>query len=199
MKFPKTASEWFEYANSQIKIESVLNDIFGEDIPEDVGGWKAHCPEGSDHSDGGASKSLKVYSDTNSAFCFSHNRKYTPVDLWKVHKNLKQNTAAAKGLLKHYGIRTTPPTAEERWVALEAELNTVKELDRDSLAESLLLFANSLPHYSVRQYEEPVLDLIGRILATTHKMPEGVDHATLEKWINDAQALLTKLWSDYGY
>lgn len=186
--------ELIELANTKVAIEDILLESFNIDVPKDVDGWKSDCPKGSEHSDGGRTKAMRVYSDSNSAWCFRCSEKFLPVNLWQLVTGTASPVKAAKDMLEHYGVRTTPPTPQERWEAMENK--ETEEVEYDSLKEVFLNYAKTLPAYAVRQYEDPVLKAVTTVLNSADLLPKGAGSATLQEWIREAKSAFAKFWKE---
>lgn len=186
--------ELVDLADTKIPIETVLMDLYQIEIPYGAGEWKAQCPLGHDHSDGGRSKAMKVFSDSNSAWCFSHGMKFTPVSLAQL-KFDQPRVQAARALLDYYSISTRPPSPDERWETLEhQQQEEEQELDRESLKESFINFLSTLPLYSIRQFDSEVLRLVSKILRSADKLSSDSDYDTLEEWMSIAKKIMEDYW-----
>lgn len=190
--------DWVHIANTQIRIEQILRDIYQIDVPEGAGNWRTNCPLGAEHSDGGRAKALRVYSDSNTARCFSHNKTFTPVSLWKEgNSGLRWNRKAAIDLLNFYGISTDPPTLDQRWE------NTTKEekVDEDyGLREAIIFFAqHQLPNYMVLQYKPEVLELMNDILSAAEELETDSSYGTLDEGLTKAKSILKSYWRENGW
>jgi hypothetical protein len=112
---PESVIREIERAND-ISIRDVLTNVLGTYIPEFTHkSWKAYCPFGDLHRDGGASQALRVYPDSNTAFCFAGCGFMNSVKLIQRHTGLK-TIKAARHLLRLYGL-SEPATFEERFQA----------------------------------------------------------------------------------
>lgn len=188
-----------EIAEEDVRIERVLQDLFSIDSVEDAGGWKTHCPLGAEHSDGGTSKAMRVYSDTNSAYCFSHRTSFTPLSLWRLKHPHMSRREAAEDMLEHYGIRSTPPTLDERWEHLEATEEKVPQ-DVEALRETLRYFARTtLPDYAAKQYDAEVLEVMGKIYLTSESLTGDCSYDTMVHWLQTAKNVMKKLWRKNGW
>lgn len=181
-------------AETEVKIEKVLLDQFGIESVEDSGGWKTHCPLGAEHSDGGTSKSMRVYSDSNSAWCFSHSTRFTPVKLWQL-RHPGNRVEAAVEMLEHYGFRTTPPTLDERWESLEHEEEEVIPEEVGELHDALITFARTtLPNYECHQYRSEVLDIMAKIYAISDHLDLSGPRGSMLEWLEKSKKILTEVW-----
>lgn len=185
--------ELIRRAETEVRIEDVLKDLFDIDVPYDAGDWKAECPLGYEHSDGGRSKAMRVYSESNSAWCFSHASKYTPLTLWRLKAEVSRQQGA-RDLLRFYGINTEPPTVEERWKALDDPLPVSQEIDVDSLRELLIQYARTLPGYEMGQYDPEALDLMTGLIKTARSFSADASYDTIENWLNTSKRKLETYW-----
>lgn len=185
-------NEYIKRADSEVRIETVLNDFFGGDVPYEAGKIKTHCPIGYDHSDGGTRKAMSVYSDTNSAWCFSHNTRFTPTTLWQLRTGLPPREAA-RDLLDIYGFRVSPLTLDERWDLLDSKEAT-PDLDRSALRGIVVSHAKSLTNYSRRQYDPPTVEIVSDILRTVDKLPSDIEYDKLEKLVQGFKDILDSYW-----
>lgn len=186
-------AELVDMANSNVPIETVLKDLFNIDVPPDAGDWKAPCPLGSEHSDGGRSKAMRVYSDTNSAWCFSHSKTFTPFSLWQLAHNTRAKKVPALEMLEKYGISTSPPSTEERWNRLDAAAEG-GPVDVEHLKDIYISFLRTLPGYGTLQYEDEVLDIVSKTLRTLDNLPSGAAYDTLGEWLETAKKLMREYW-----
>ena len=200
-------------ANTKIPIERVLKDLFKIDVPPDAGGWKCECPLGYDHSDGGRTKAMKVYSASNTAWCFSHSRKFTPVSLWQIATDKLSRVESSKEILAYYGIDPNPPSLDARWEAthdphsaIQEDLfkspQEIKEFESETsvsiIVGTFLSYLRSVPDYPTRQYEAPVMDTVNKILDGARSFDSETTYATLEAWLNESKRTFKFFWIDYN-
>lgn len=180
-----------------IPIEMVLEDLFGISAPIGAGSWKCNCPLDSEHSDGGRTKAMRIYSESNTSWCFSHSRKFTPVSLWRLTRR-SSALEAARGLLDHFNQSFDPPTLTERWDKLNAAEEHTP--DFDALRESVMLYANAnLPGFSSLQYQPEVMALLSSVLTGISDLSSGADYATIRGRIEKAKEELREYWRDHGW
>lgn len=156
-------------ANEQVSIVTAMSMV-GVELPEGIGmsrSHKIHCPFGPVyHSDHGLSPAMRIYPDTNSAWCFSCSVYYTPVKLvsqaWDVDGEL-----AAGRLLDHVGYQ--PVDMEQAWQQVSS---FEPVLDKTLMAEALKTYCRRVcADWPSRQFEPgtaagltrclAVLDLVG--------------------------------------
>ena len=186
-------------ANKELNIAQCLSRLFGIDAVDGFEGQRVQCPEGYDHSDGGARRSMRIYSASNRAFCFSHNKTYRPVDLAALCYNMPRKLAA-KTLLEEFGVNVEPPTVEERNDALDKMESGEVVPIRDSIhiKTALLTFAESLPNWEVEQYRDDVLDLTNKVLQSLHNLPDDASPELLEKNLGIAKDVMKTMWTALG-
>ena len=190
--------DWVHLANTQVRIEKVLNDLYGIEIPEGVGNWRAACPKGIEHRDGGLAKSMRVFSDSNTAWCFSHSESFTPVSLWQNRSSVSSRVKAAKQLLGAYGFPTEPPSLEERWKSTQDE--AAEDLDPSNLRSALVYFAKTqLPGYVTRQYEGDVMNIMSNLLESVDDLPPESSYDTMVQWMNKSKGILKTYWRNNGW
>lgn len=161
-------------ANEHVPIALVLR-MLGTEVPEDLGARSSHkvrCPFGDVyHSDHGASPTMRVYTDSNSVFCFSCSTSYTPVRLAAKGLDLDARTAALR-LLDRIG--RAPLDLAARWrTAIEYE----PEPDKAQLAEALKTYCRRIdPDWNTRQFEPAVATRLThclRVLDLVHTAEEA--------------------------
>lgn len=180
-------------AADELPIEEVLFKLFNIYVPLGVEGWRCDCPLSYEHSNPSV-KSMKVYSASNSAWCFSHSKKFTPVTLHQLNTN-KNRLETAYDLLSKFGVSFTPPTLEERWAA-EPPQDTI---DRVALQETFANFLQTLPDYATRQYDPDVLDKVNNMQSSVAVLPDDSDYATIERWMTFVKTTMRDFWRDrYG-
>lgn len=163
-------------ADEQVDI-LVACRIVGMDLPDTIErSAKVHCPFGEIyHSDHGVDPAMRIYPQSNSAWCFSCSHYYTPTLLvaraWDVTLR-----AAATALLQRTGYR--PPSPQDVWDQVVAE----PAVDRTALAEALKTFCRrAVPHWDAVQFEPDVseqLDRCLRLLDLVHDEADG------RKWLS---------------
>lgn len=150
-------------ANEQVSIVSVLQ-MLGVDLPDDVGSSRSRklsCPFGQVyHSDGGVSPAMRIYPDTNSAYCFSCSMYFTPVSLAAQGLDCDPLTAANR-LLDRIGHR--PTTLAQKW---EQARSYEPEPDKALLADALKTYCRRInPDWAGRQFDPAVAATLTRCLS----------------------------------
>lgn len=188
--------DWVTLADTQVPIGDVLQDLFGIQIPHGSGEWKTNCPLDHEHRDGGYTSAMKVFTESNSAYCFNHRMQFTPTFLWKIYNGWDKvsRITVARTLLEHFGLLKRFEDPDERWDRLERD--SEEEVDTTSLKEALRIYASSLPNYSTLQYENSVLDLMGKLYLQANELPDNAEYATLEMWLTKSKIELDALWRD---
>lgn len=150
-------------ANEEVSIVTVCQ-MLGVELPDDVGtgrSRKVHCPfEGVYHSDGGVAPAMRIYPETNSAYCFSCSYYFTPVNLASRAMGVNQKTAAAR-LLDRVGHRPLDLAS-----AFKSVSEHQPELDKPMLADALKTYCRRIDsQWSKRQFEPPVAAALTRCLS----------------------------------
>jgi hypothetical protein len=150
-------------ANERVSIVTVCQ-MLDVDVPDDLGSrssYKIHCPFGTIyHSDHGISPAMRIYPDSNSAYCFSCAAYYTPVSLAAKGLDIDWRTAAAQ-LLDRIGYR--PLDLAEVWQQVK---EYTPEPDRALLADALKTFCRRIdPAWSARQFDPQIAATLTRCLS----------------------------------
>jgi len=170
---------WIEQANEVVKISDVLAS-FGVFVPASVvegSNKKIFCPFGFYHSDGGLTKAMRIYTRSNSVYCFSCSKRYDPVSLAAARWDTSWVTAAIT-LLEDAGFK--PKSLEERWQdAVTIEVNTP---DLIALADALKMYCSTIcASWNMLQLDEQVADKLSSCLSLLDAVRTDED-AT--KWLN---------------
>lgn len=149
---------------------------------------KLYCPFGDMyHYDGGSSKSLRIYSETNSAWCFAGCGYFDPVKLIALKRDLTQRQAA-EALLDETGY--VKPNFSDQWDAL---MNEQPVIDTTSFAEALKVACSRMvPDWEERQFTPRVSALLSRCLALLSKVRSAEDG---DKWLSTTKLAM---WQGLG-
>lgn len=162
-------------ANEEISIVSVLQSL-GVELPDDVGSGrsrKMHCPFGGIyHSDNGVDPAMRVYPESNSAYCFSCSSYFSPVGLAAKAMDVNVLTAATR-LLERAGYRPTDlAQAWQRARTFEPEPDTAL------MADALKTYCRRIdPGWARRQFEPGIAAALTRCLALLDLVRSGEDVA----------------------
>lgn len=181
-------SAWIDKANTHINIVDLLTTI-GVFVPDSVrngGNKKMHCPFGFYHSDGGLSKTMRIYPGSNSVYCFSCSKRYSPVALAAA----KWDTtwiAASMRLLEDAGFK--PKTLTERWV--EATTPVENKPDLIALADALKMYCTGLDSsWDSRQYDDIVANKLTQCLGLLDLVQSDEDAV---RWLTACKLAMTKV------
>lgn len=168
-----------EVADEKVSIVVVCR-MLGVVLPDhyvDGRAQKVQCPFGEIyHSDGGVSPAMRIYPDTNSAYCFSCAAYYTPVSLAAKAMDTTRQVAAIR-LLDHIGYR--PLDLAQQWRAVK---DFEPEPDRALLADALKTYCRRIePQWATRQFEAPVARVLTRCLSLLD-LVKSADDVTL--WLD---------------
>lgn len=135
-------------ANEQVSIYEVfrLLDVY-------AGPGKNYCPFGAvTHADGGLAPALRLYPDTNSAYCFACGEAFRPVSLLAKARDIS-NEEAALTLLEQAGY--VPENIDDKLAALLAD--DTPAVDADSLAAALSTYCLRVnPEWKILQFDDEV-------------------------------------------
>ncbi len=178
---------WVDLANDFVQISDVLTEI-GVFVPATIkegSNKKIHCPFGFYHSDGGLTKAMRVYTQSNTAYCFSCSKRYSPVSLLSAKLDCSWNSAAVQ-LLEDFGYK--PKTLKERWQEATAEQLTVP--DTLALADALKIYCDSLtPDWNQRQLDSNISDTLNKCLDLLRAVKTDAD-AT--KWLDTTKLVMKR-------
>lgn len=175
-------------ANEQVSIMEVCRQI-GLEVPDEVvlgrASLKLFCPFGDiEHKDGGYESSFRIYADTNTAYCFSCQKLFTPVFLYSMAKGIRQQESAVQ-LLELIGYQEPPlDFTKDLFRAIE------KPPDCDSLREALQLYCRRIsPDWEVRQFDSKVAFVFSKCLNLLTKVKTESD-AIL--WLDSTKVVMQK-------
>jgi hypothetical protein len=180
-------TSWIEDANDKIKITDVLTSI-GVFVPSTIlngGNKKISCPFGFYHSDGGLSRAMRVYLASNTAYCFSCSKSYSPVSLASAAWDISWPNAAFR-LLEDAGFK--PKTLEERWA--EATTPIHNSVDLIALADALKTFCSGIsPDWTTRQLDDTIAVKLNKCLELLDAVKTDEDAA---KWLQTCKMVMRK-------
>jgi hypothetical protein len=172
-------------ANEQVAITTVLAMV-GVEVGHEVGSGrsrKLHCPFGAVyHSDGGVDPAMRVYPDSNSAYCFSCAAYYSPVSLAVKALDLDPVTAATR-LLERAGIK--PLDLAAAWAKAQ---HYEPPMDMALLADALKTYCRRItPDWGSRQFDAPVAATLTRCLGLLELVHSPQDAAL---WLHGCKAAM---------
>lgn len=181
-------TSWIDEANEHIDIADLLTSI-GIFVPDTIrmgGTRKVHCPFGFYHSDGGRSKAMRIYPASNTVYCFSCTKRYSPVGLAAALWDISW-TAAAMRLLEDAGFKRK--SIEERWV--EATTSVENKPDLIALADALKMFCAGISSdWHNLQYEDEIAVKLSRCLQLLDSIQTN-EQAT--KWLTVCKTVMRNL------
>lgn len=146
---------------------------------------KLYCPFGNVvHIDGGSSKAFRIYSNTNSAYCFACSEYFSPVKLYATAKDVSYREAA-EIILDLSGW--VEETIESKWENLTKEV----EYDTSSLPEVLDLFCSRLiPSWSIERVETPYRENLAKCLEV---IPKIKTQEQAIRWLEVSKSVMRKV------
>lgn len=182
---------WIDEANERIDIADVLTSI-GVFVPETIrngGNKKIHCPFGFYHSDQGLSKAMRLYAASNTVYCFSCSKRYSPVSLAAAKWDCSWVNAAFR-LLEDAGFK--PKSIEERW----AEATTIEEEKPDliALADALKVYCSGICNdWATVQLEDKVAERLNKCLGLLNIVSSNEDAVN---WLSTCKTVMRRLLED---
>ena len=160
-------------ANERVPIELACR-LVGVDIEDGLEGRsvKTYCPFGRFfHSDGGKEPALRIYGESNSAYCFSCKKYFTPVTLISDAFDMSKKQAAMD-LLERVGWK--PLSAAEMWAGVQPK---PLEPDRTLLSHALIVYCSRIDSdWQKSQFNPKISSVLDKCLSL------------LEQVTNDAEA-----------
>jgi hypothetical protein len=179
---------WIDTANEHVNIADLLTS-FGIMVPSDAvsgGSKKVFCPFGFYHSDGGNSRAMRIYYQSNTAYCFSCSKRYDPVRLAAAKWDCPWNAAALR-LLEDAGFK--PKTLKERWA--EATTQEENKPDLIALADALKMYCSTIcSDWSTAQYSDKVAAKLDKCLSLLDSVATDDD---AYKWLSTCKVVMKKV------
>ncbi len=174
---PSAGASLIDLANEQVSMWEVCRQI-GMNVSDDVilgrASLKMYCPQGElYHGDGGTDPVFRVYTDTNTAFCFRCSKYWTPVSLYADIKGVSRKIAAEL-LLGIIGY--SKPVLDQSLL-----LTTNKSIDYSALAEALKIFcARACPDWEIVQLDGLVAISLNKCLEL---LPKVTNSDEASEWL----------------
>ena len=147
---------------------------------------KRYCPFGFLHSDGGLAPIFKLFTDTNSAYCFRCRKAFTPTTLYAECYNLSYRDAATR-LLHHISY-------SEKSLNQQFHENMFPAFDPSCYKEALLVFLKCLSEWSECQYDSVVLSKLDQCMNALSRV---TDHDSGKLWLEASKNALRKVIGDH--
>lgn len=172
-------------ADEQVSIVTVCQ-MFGVDVGDDIvlgRNRKLPCPFGElYHSDHGRDPAMRIYADTNSAYCFSCQVYWTPVSLAAKAMDVDRRTAATR-LLDRIGYK--PVDLASAWRQATAYEPPV---DTAALAQALAAFCRRTDAgWATRQFEREIAATLTRCLSILDLVRTDAD---AELWLTRCKTVM---------
>jgi hypothetical protein len=179
-------------ANTEVRVEAVLNDHFAMHVPLEAEGWKTRCPFAAEHEDGGLDRQFRVYSSSNSGYCFALHGRLDPVRLWRLRSWFPSIRATAEDLLRSYGVEYRSKPYRERMALLRQSSGF--RVDADSVVGALRVYLTSQPLYEARQYDDSILRGVNLVLNEVRDLCDRAETlGEVETWLQQSKQQLDQL------
>lgn len=174
-------------ANEKVSIVAACR-LAGVELSDEPGygtSMKVHCPfETINHSDSGVAPAMRVYTESNSAWCFACQEYFTPVKLIAAHRGIDYQNAATL-LLDHVGYR--PASLSEQWAELTSR---VTKPDRTLLADALKTYClRVIPGWEIRQFDREEAAMLTRCLALIDRVKTEED---AQRWLTTTKEVMAR-------
>ena len=174
-------------ANERVSIVLVCR-LIGVDIEEGRtgGSTKTYCPFGRFyHSDGGTEPALRVYAESNSAYCFSCKKFFTPTslaaDAWDISKK-----RAAIELLDRIGYK--PLTAAELWAGVQQK---DPKPDTSMLGMALRTYCRRVdPNWETSQFDPKISAVLDKCLSLLERIKTSTE---ADEWLATCKEVMTRV------
>ena len=175
--------EAIKLANEHVSIIDACNMVGMELGDFTASSMKVYCPWGHvTHMDGGMSKSMRVYPETNSAFCFASCGYLTPVKMIALDRDVSEEEAAEILLTE---INYVPPDYMSKWNALIAEQIPV---NTSALAEALkVACARMTEDWDDVQFDDEISTKLVQCLGLLPKVQTNED---ADKWLDVSKIVM---------
>lgn len=172
-------------ANEKVPIATACR-LLGVDLDDDADRRKVHCPfGGTDHSDGGIDPAMRIYTDSNHAYCFSCAAHYTPVSLAARGWDLPWRVAALR-LLDLVGYRPLNLAT-----AFRAAQQFEPAPDTAALAEALKTYCRRIdPGWSTHQFDSAVAQRLTHCLGLLELVSTG---AAVTVWLAGCKEAMRRI------
>lgn len=177
-------------ADGQVSILEVCRQI-GIDVPDELmmgrASMKVFCPQGDVfHGDGGTDPTFRIYSDTNSAYCFKCNKLFTPVSLYAISKGVTR-TEAAKYLLEVIGFNYRVPELDHKTLLLTVD----KPVDYAYLSDALKVYCGRIcSDWETRQFSSEISEKLAKCLEL---LPRVKSKDEVAAWLSATKQVMSAL------
>lgn len=187
-KSSKSVDPRVQLANDKVRIEEVLTKYFNTYVPYQAHSWKVRCPFFFEHDDGGIDRQFRVYSATNTGYCFALHGTLTPVRLWSIRGSFRTQREAATALLDTFGVSYREPPYWERVRGLQETIESRPVADPQIMVQAIQYFLRNLEGYEAHQYDTEVLLRVNSILGEVHSIcAEARSVEEVEQWYQAAR------------
>lgn len=178
-------------AANAVPIDRILSDFFGIAVPTNLSkSWKAHCPFGFEHPDGGTDRAMRVYG-SNTAYCFSQHGMMTPVRMVQIQTERRQ-VAVARLIASRYGL----DVGEPYWETAKRLILTHDERqgagNPSNAVQALQQALNRSPTYGTRQFDPDVTKLMGEQLELLDEAIKANRPNSCRIWMRTAVKVITE-------
>lgn len=180
---------------NEVSIFDVLEDFFDRALPREGQSFKARCPFGVEHPDGGLDKGWRTYPGSNSSMCFVMHGYMGPVRLVQIQYGIKA-VSAAERILNFYNLNRPRPWRDRYWdVATEVEQRGARPVTGDPAhaVEALNIALRKEPTYATRQFDADVLHAMEIVMDALDKAMQSGNPDAVREWYDKAKSAMLRI------
>lgn len=168
--------------DTQVSVVGLLRQL-GCNVPDiDYGSIKVYCPFGILHPDHGLTRAMRVYPETNTAFCFSDCGHFTPTKLAAQAWDLSREDAADR--LLDLVEAETPKPVEDLF-----KVGTGRP-SGESLSEALRVYCQRLSGWPGVEFSSEVVAKLGKCLDL---LPGVVSAEDASRWLEGSKIAMGRV------
>ena len=177
----------------KVPIHDVLRDFCNITVPYSEGSYKTYCPFSSEHPDGGKDRTMRVYSATNSAYCFALHGNMDPVSLVVLLKGIPARVAAQQ-VLQKYNIPSRAPWRQRyQEILLDSERRESQAVDAAALVEALHVALSQEPHYLDSLFSRRLNDVLEARLQVLDSIVGTANEEEIREWFQSTVEMARRL------
>jgi hypothetical protein len=167
--------------DTQVSVVGLLRQL-GVNVPDiEYGSVKVYCPFGILHPDHGITRAMRVYPESNTAFCFSDCGHFTPTKLAAQAWDLSREDAADR-LMDQVEAETPLPVEDLFQVGAGRPSG-------EALSEALRVYCQRQNGWSGVEFTSEVVAKLGRCLDL---LPGVVSPQDASKWLEGSKVVMER-------
>lgn len=167
----------------RVSIVGLLRQL-SVNVPDvEYGSVKVYCPFGILHIDHGLTRTMRVYPETNTAFCFADCGHFTPTKLGAQAWDLSRADAADR-LMDQVEIETEKPLVESLFKV------DVERPSSESLSEALRVYCQRMKGWGSVEFTSEVSAKLGQCLDL---LPGVVSAQDAGRWLDGSKVAMSQV------